>query len=429
MDLSAFFTSEELQTWASQRAATQHLYFVALGLKLLFLSILSFTGLHLGIRRWSENFANWVYARPVLRWLGAKLSVLGRLRKIFERLGSAGTAGEETRRQWLVDASFPVLFLLLYSLLSLPLNYYTGYVREHDLGLANISFAQWWLDWIKSLGLVMLMSAVLGLGLFGLVRKLRRSWWLWLWGAVVGALVLWTMLSPYRARIYHEFSPLADEALRARIETTLTSAGFESAGVEVINSSLRTKKAGAYIMGEGPSKRVILSDNLVAEFHPREIQVAVAHELGHFLLADQAQPFWKTALAALLFLAYCQLVLWAASRRPRLGLKSPADPATLPLLILALQFLFIANAPLSAYLARQEETQADQQALNLTKDPAAFCSLFVRLTRLNQTDPQPPAWSHWYFSHHPSPAERLQAGFDWAEQNYVSLDAQRIPLP
>jgi len=344
-------------------------------------------------------------------------------------LGGASRAGEENQTQWLVDAAFPVLFMLLYSLLSLPLNFYTGFVREHDLGLANISFAQWWLDWIKSLGMVMLMSAVLGVGLFGLVRKLRRSWWLWLWGAVVGALVLWSMLSPYRARIYHEFSPLADQTLRGRIEATLTAAGFESAGVEVVNSSLRTKKAGAYIMGQGPSKRVILSDNLVAQFHPREIQVAVAHELGHLLLEGKTQPFWKTALAALFFLAYCQLVLWAAARRQHFGLRSSADPAVLPLLILALQLLFIANSPLSAYLARGEEAQADQQALQLTKDPAAFCSLFVRLTRLNQSDPDPPNWSHWYFNHHPSTVERLQAGMAWAEKNLAGIcDFRILPM-
>jgi Zn-dependent protease with chaperone function len=97
--------------------------------------------------------------------------------------------------------------------------------------------------------------------------------------------------------------------------------------------------------------------------------------------------------------------------------------------MLVLQLLFLANNPLSGWLDRKEERQADAEALRLTNDPVAYCSLMIRLNRLNQVDPDPPAWAIWYFKHHPTTAERLQTGALWAKQHGIRLDPEALPLP
>ncbi len=428
MDLGLFFSAEELATWADLRTTSHLLYFTSLGIKLSFLILMLLAGVHLAIRRLADSMAAGLYNRPTLQKIGARLPPLRGVVRIFEKLGSRKSSAAE-RPQWLVDAFFPILFLLLYSLLTLPLRFFSGYILEHERGLSNITLAQWWLDMLKSLGIGCFFGAFLGIGLFGLARRLRRSWWLWLWGAVAGGLIVWSMLSPYRARIYNQFTPLEEGELKASIESVLKQAGFELARVEVVDTSRRSKRVNAFIMGEGPTKRVVLSDNLVAGFHPREIKVAIAHEAGHHLNEDQTRAWLTTALAALLFLALCRLIFWLAPKSKRLGLRQEADPAVLPLIILVLQLLFMANGPLSAYLDRQEERAADRQALRLTEDPVAFCSLMIRLNRLNQTDPDPPAWVKLYFHHHPPTVERLDFGFSWAKQNGINLGPGALPLP
>jgi len=390
MDLAAFFSPEELAAWSDQRVVSHALYATALGIKLLFLITATFTGLHQVIGRWCESIAG--------------------------------------KRQYLIDLLYPVLLMLLWSLLILPLEFYSDYIHEHQLGLSTITLGLWWTDWFKDLGMTMLFSAALGVGLFGLARRLPRSWWVILWAAVIGALVLWSMLSPYRARIYHDFTPLQDGPLKQSIESLMKKAGLEIEDIEVVDTSKRSRRANAVIMGEGPTRKVVLTDTLVQNFPAREIAFALAHEAAHEKHDHPTRTWLINALAALLFLGIVRLILWRSPKIALLKIKNHADPAVLPLILLVMQLIFMANNPLSAYLDRQEEIQADQEALDLTRDPAAYCSLMIRLNRQNQTDPDPPALTRWYFRHHPTTRERIQLGFDFAKAENIPLDQSELPL-
>ncbi len=428
MNLGDFFSPQELAAWSEHRLTCNLLYFTAVGIKLFFLSVVAFSSVRDAIARWAAATADWLYARRTLAALGRLLPPLRGVVKIFERLGSGGKAAGLDKTQWLNDVFYPVYLTLFWAVLVLPLSFFSAYVYEHELGISTCTLSRWWSDWVIGLGLSLSSAALLGLGLFGLARRLRRTWWLWLWGAVVGALLLWTLLSPYRARIYNQFTELPDGALKQSIEQVMQKAGFALERLEVVDTSRRSRRANAFIMGEGPTKRVVLSDNLLAGFHPREIRFAIAHEAGHELDRHPLRTWLTTSLAALLFLLICRLILWSAPRSRRLRLGPHADPRALPLIILAAQLLFMANSPLSAYLDRREEVKADREALKLTEDPTAYCSLIVRLTRLNQQDPDPPAWARWYFRHHPTTKERLDLAFSWAKIKGTPINILEIPL-
>ena len=307
MSLGDFFSSGELAAWSDQRLTCHLLYFTAVGIKLLFLVSIAFSSLREAIARFAATTVDWLYTRRTLAFTGKVLPPLRGVVRIFERLGCGGKAVDLPRTQWLVDIFYPVYLLLLWALLILPLGFFSDYVYEHELGLSTITLSRWWSDWAIELSLTLSFAAFLGLGLFGLARRLRRTWWLWLWGAVIGTLLLWSMLTPYRARIYHDFEKLPDGPLRQSVGQILQKAGFEAKRVEVVNTSKRSRRADAFIMGEGPTRRVVLSDNLVKAFHPREIRVAIAHEVGHELNEHPLRTWLTTSLAALLFLLICRV--------------------------------------------------------------------------------------------------------------------------
>ncbi|HOX43956.1 MAG TPA: M48 family metalloprotease [Myxococcota bacterium] len=423
-DPSRYFSVAELAHWAAQRRMDDLLELTWLGLKLLILGVVLWGGLHLALRGAGERAAAWLYTRPGLQRLGARAPLLRRLVAVPERL-----AGRDQPRQWIVDALFPVLFLLVWTALVVPLSYFDTYVLGHERGLVTMGPGRFWADVGLALAMNSVFYALLGLGLFGLARRLPRTWWLWLWGAVVGMLAVWNLMAPYEARVFHDFTPLQEGPLKGEIARVVRGAGLELEQVQVVDTSTRSRHATAYLMGEGPTRRVVLGDNLLHTFHPREIVVAVAHEVGHELQAHPLRTWLTTALAALLFLALVRLVLWRAPRLGRLGLRPGADPAVLPLLLLILQLLFLANQPLSAWLDRREEAAADDQALQLTRDPEAFASLMVRLARTNQADIAPPALVHWFWHHHPTLAERIRAAAAWATAAGADFSPERVPLP
>ena len=95
----------------------------------------------------------------------------------------------------------------------------------------------------------------------------------------------------------------------------------------------RTRKANAALAGIGRTRRILLSDTLLAEHSDEEIEVILAHELAHHVHRD----IWSgIALEAVLIAAgfyAADRVLTAAG--PWLGLTGKADLAGLPLLVLA----------------------------------------------------------------------------------------------
>ncbi len=74
-------------------------------------------------------------------------------------------------------------YLVLTTILVFPLTVYEDYFREHKYGLATQTFGPWMGDQMKSLGVGLVLGGVLTMLLFGVVRRLPRTWWIW--GAVV----------------------------------------------------------------------------------------------------------------------------------------------------------------------------------------------------------------------------------------------------
>ncbi len=416
IDPLRFFSPAELAAWSSQARVDDWLWLSWMALRLAFLIGVLVFGIHLALRRGIERLAG-------------RLQPAGRGARWLRPLSRLSDPGGQRPGRWLVDALYPAALMALWTLAALPLSYFSSYVLGHERGLLTMGPGLWWSDWAKGLALRSLFFALLGLGLFGLARRLPRTWWLWLWGAVVGMLLVWTMTSPLRAQVFHDFEPLPPGPPRTAVEGLMDGAGYALEDIQLVDTSRRSHHAVAYVMGQGPTRRVVLGDNLVRRFHPREIRVALAHELGHEQRDHRGRGLVTMALAALLFLGLVRLLLWWAPRSRRLGLAADADPAVLPLVLLATLLLFTANGPLSAWLDRREEVEADRAGLELTRDPVAFCSLMVRLTRTNQTDPDPPAWRQWLLAHHPSVRQRLRFALDWAAARDLRVDPTAIPLP
>ena len=113
-------------------------------------------------------------------------------------------------------------------------------------------------------------------------------------------------------------------------------AGVDVGEVYRIDASRRTTGANAYVGGLGPTKRVVLYDNLIERFPPDQVRSVVAHELAH----QKHRDLWR-GLAWLALVAPAALFLGQAlaERIDRYGgLRDPARarPAALPALALSL---------------------------------------------------------------------------------------------
>src|SRR5271170_7945804 len=115
-----------------------------------------------------------------------------------------------SKNRWAQGFIFFFLFLLLTTLLSLPLEMYGQHVRT-AYGLSVQRWGSWFGDQGKSFALAYIFGGLGVMLLFFLIRKFPRSWWLWLWFPTMAFVLLATFASPYIIDpLFNKFEPLTN---------------------------------------------------------------------------------------------------------------------------------------------------------------------------------------------------------------------------
>jgi STE24 endopeptidase len=286
--------------------------------------------------------------------------------------------------------------------------------RAYDVGLSTQTWGPWFGDVAKAAGVEALFAAGGGAIALALVRRFRR-WWIPAAGCVVavGVATIWlfpVVIDP----LFNRFDSLPDGKLRAEVLALARDADVKVGEVYRVDASRRTTAVNAYVGGLGPTKRVVLYDNLIDDFPPEQVRQVVAHELGHQRHRDLLRGLAWLALVAPAG-TYLSQRLAEAFGLSRLGARP--GPGALPAIALSVALVSFALVSASTVLSRQVEARADAFSLDLTGDPAAHIALERRLALRNITDPDPPDLLHALFGTHPTTVERIGIGEAWARSH------------
>lgn len=308
----------------------------------------------------------------------------------------------------LITALYVIVFGGVYSILTLPLGYYSGFVLPHRFGQSNQSLNDWIIDRIKGLaiggplGLLMLEMLYLALRLTG------DAWWLWAAGGLLLFNVILSNLAPVLIMpLFNKYVPLGDEhkELEERLLNLAKRANTKVRGVFKFDMSKRTKAANAALTGIGNTRRIILGDTLINEFTADEIETVLAHELGHHVHKDIPFLIISGTLLTTLGLFIASLALDSAVSY--FSFTSVADVAAFPALSLILGAYGLLVQPLENALSRWRENMADDYALSSTGKHEAFASAFTRLANQNLGEIDPEKWVVFMFYSHPPLGERI----------------------
>ena len=287
--------------------------------------------------------------------------------------------------------------------------------RSRDVGLATQSIGPWLGDQGKSAAIGAALAACGAALALALMRRLGRHWWLGGTVAVVALAAIFSWLAPVLlAPIFNRFEKLPPGRTRADVVRLGERAGVTIGEVYKVDASRRSTALNAYVNGLGPTKRVVLYDNLLREAERPVLNSVVAHELGHVKGDDILRGIAWVALAAPFGVLFVQLSSDALSRRTG---APPGSPAALPALALCLAGTALVLGTISNQLSRRVEARADTFSLELTHDPRAFVELQKRLTVTNVGDPDPPEPLQALFGTHPTTIERIGAAVEYAREH------------
>ncbi|HWC03507.1 MAG TPA: M48 family metalloprotease [Methylomirabilota bacterium] len=295
------------------------------------------------------------------------------------------------------------------ALLTFPLDLVAGFVLPRRAGLLTQPLGGWLGDRAKALAIGGILGLLTVEVVYALLRWSPDWWWLWAGTALAAGLALLAAIVPmWLVPLFYRVTPVEDPTLRERILALAARVGVKAARVAVADFSRKGRTANAAVVGLGRTRRILVSDTLLAEFPAEEVEVVLAHELVHHARRHVAKGVLLQGglLLAALWIADGALRTGAAA----LGLAGPADPAGLPFFALVVTALGLAATPLVAAWSRRLEREADRVALEVTRTPDAFVAAMERLGRLNLAERRPGRVRELLFATHPSIEARIAAG-------------------
>lgn len=307
------------------------------------------------------------------------------------------------------------LFLVAaYRLLMAPLSYYSGYVLPRRYGLSKQNLSGWLGDLIKAGALMLILGIFIIAAIYWLIDISPQNWWLFAWVMLVFvSLILSILLPVILVPLFYKTKPLEEGTLKERFRQLVEKAGVDIKGIYTLDFSSKGTMANAAIMGMGKTKRIALSDTLLQNYSTEEIEVIIAHELGHQKNRDFIRIFLLQSAILFIYL-WLTYIITTALVEP-LGFGSVGDIAALPLLILVFSVVNMIFVPVANRCIRYFETAADSYALQLTEKPQAFISMMTRLTDQNLAEAAPSRWVELLFHDHPSYQSRLAHAMKFSE--------------
>jgi STE24 endopeptidase len=311
-------------------------------------------------------------------------------------------------------------------ILGAPLATYEGYIREHKYGLATQTFGPWAWDQTKDLMIGIVLGGLLVMALFGIVRKLPRTWWLW--GAVVTWLffIFTALIGPiYLQPIFNKITRLNDPKVTQPILSMARANGIMAQDVYQIDASKQTTRMSANVSGFGKTMRITLNDNLLRRGSPEEIQSVMGHEMGHYVL----NHIYKDLLLffpIVIFGGFALLkwsLTWCLDRwGDKWQVRSIGDTAVVPLVVLLVSIYGFVLTPILNTHVRTEEHEADMFGLNASRQPDGFAQGAIHLGEYRKMKPGP--IEEFLFYDHPSGYRRIQDAMQWKAENLALFEDQ-----
>lgn len=335
-----------------------------------------------------------------------------------------------TRFRPLQTALYWIQFIVVTSVLTFPLGVYEGYFREHKYGLLNQTFGPWLGDQGKMLLVSAILGAVLVVPLFGLVRKLGETWWVW--GAVL--MIVFTafvsLIAPvYIFPLFNKYTILQDARIKDPILSMARANGIPASNVYEFDASRQSNRVSANVSGFASTLRISLNDNLLNRCTLPEIETTMGHEMGHYVLNHAYKGIVMIGVVIVIGFAFVNWAINAALERwgQRWEIHGITDVAVLPLAVIVFSFYFLLMTPVTNTITRSMEYEADMYGLNAARQPDGEANVDLLLGEYRKMDPGPV--EEFIFYDHPSGRTRITAAMRWKAEHPESASSEELARP
>lgn len=351
--------------------------------------------------RGSEWLLLWgILVSAIVTFLFVRFRILDRLAVKLERRGWA-----------LKTFLLCTVFLLLSALLTLPWDLYTGWWRETAYDRTSQPLGDYLGQYAISLLLGALFGGLFFLGIYALIRRAGKRWWIWSGGFAALAISAVLLASPILVEpLFNDYKPVPAGPVRDALVVQAREAGISHDRIFMYDGSRQSNNFTANVSGIGHSARIAISDVAMKGASLDEVKAVTGHEIGHYVLGH----IWRMVIV---FALLAVILFFLADRLfPRLArlFGSDAtidDPRGFPVMMFLLSLFALLALPVQNYLVRTGESEADAYSLRTVNLPDALASALVKTAEYR--NPRPNAVEEFIFYSHPSVERRVRVAMDW----------------
>jgi len=338
-----------------------------------------------------------------IAWAFIKLGVL---EKIDTRLSK--------RSLWLRSFVISSAYLFLSSIFILPWTIYQDWWREISYGKSSQPI----LDFLSQGSISLLISTFLGglffSGIYFFIRRVGRNWWLWSGALSAFAIMAMMLLSPiWIEPLFNKYTALPQGEVREALEVLAKQANINPDRIFVYDGSRQSNRFTANVSGIGSSARIAISDIALKSASLEEVKAVTGHEIGHYVSGHVWNMIGMATVLSMLFFYFTDTMFLNVGRR--LGTTSEiGDHCGIPVLLLCVSFLSLLAQPITNFVVRRGETEADQYSYHTVNLPDAMATALVKTAEYR--DPRPHPVQEFIFYSHPSVESRVKAAMEWKAQ-------------
>lgn len=334
-----------------------------------------------------------------------KTGVLHRLTESLEK---------DRARPWLVAWLCSVAYLAMSWVLSVPWESYASWWRPKSYGLQNQTWAGWMSEGLIGLAITLIMGGIFLAVIYWVIRKWPRFWPV-LAGLVTAAFVLIGMtVQPVLIEpLFNKYTPAPQGPVRELVVEMGKKVGVPTDKIFIFNGSKQSNAYTANVAGMFGTARVAMSDTMFAKGADQaEVKGVVGHEMGHYV---HQHGLWLAAGMGLLtmLIAWLTQAIFPTVQRLMGGanLGGIADPAALPILVVAFSLISLLATPLQSTISRTAESDADSFSLQNFDEPDGLAKALVKTIEYRADSPS--KLEEVFFYDHPSVRARVEKAMNW----------------
>ena len=336
----------------------------------------------------------------IVTWIIVRAGLLDRVAARFAGRGP-------NLRAFLVSA----VFLLASTLITLPWSLYEGWWRERGYGRTSQPLGDYLGQDAIGTALTVLIGALFLTGVYALIRRTGKRWWLWSGALTAAAASFLLLLAPILIEpLFNDYKPVPPGEVRDALVVMAKEAGVPPERIFVYDGSRQSNNFTANVAGLGGSARIAISDVAFKGASLDEVKAVTGHEIGHYVLGHVWRGVIVISVLAVVFFFLADR-LYPRFARAFGSRAALADPVGLPILLFIVGVLGLFAQPVMNTLSRMDETESDMYSLKTVGLPDALASALVKTAEYR--DPRPGALQEILFYTHPSVERRVRRAMEW----------------